>query len=574
MANPGVVLEPRLVGKISGDFLVPSYQRGYRWGRHEVEQLLNDVRDSVGDYYLQPIVVRAGEKLELIDGQQRLTTLYLILKYIEKTHLPSAEVRYTLDYETRPLSRAFLEEPDAVMSGDNIDFFHMHQAATCIKEWFESQDEPTTALDFYLNGLQKRVYVIWYEVGDDVDARDLFTRLNIGRIPLTDAELVKAVLLSKVTRPEEVAAQWDNIERDLRHDDVWSFVAPRGQEASTRISLLLDTVAGGALGPSRPNFVTFERLSARLAKASSAEADAAADELWSEVVALHARVMSWYENPKLYHRIGFLVADGFNLDRLVAPASRLGHTAFEAHLVDLIRQRLNMTAGEVADLTYGGAASDACSRVLLLMNAESMLRRTDSHDRYSFKAHADDAWTLEHIEPQADKPLRTTEQRKAWLASHRQALSTLPTDDDRSAVDKLIEEIDSVGDDISGALFTSLEEKITPYFRGTDASDSDYVDSIRNLALLGSRANSAFNNSHFEVKRQRMLQLDKEGSYIPPCTRNVFLKYFTGADSLQPHFWSPQDRDAYLDAILDHVRPYLRPEDSEQDQAVDDANAT
>jgi Protein of unknown function (DUF1524) len=283
--------------------------------------------------------------------------------------------------------------------------------------------------------------------------------------------------------------------------------------------------------------------------------------------------MSWYENPKLYHRIGFLVADGFNLDRLVAPASQLGHKAFEAHLVDLIRQRLKMTAGDVADLTYGGKGSEDCARVLLLMNAESMLGHTDSHGRYSFKAQDDDSWTLEHIEPQADKPLRTTEQRKAWLYSHRQALSTLPTTD-RPAVDKLIEEIDSVGEDITGALFTSLEERITPYFRGTDASDGDYVDSIRNLALLGGRANSTFNNSHFEVKRQRMLELDKKGDYIPPCTRNVFLKYFTGADAQQPHFWSPQDRDAYLDAILDRLRLYLQPEGTEQPQPADHADAT
>jgi hypothetical protein len=573
VTNSGVVLEPRLVGKISGEFLVPSYQRGYRWGRHEVEQLLNDIRDSVGDYYLQPVVVRAGDKLELIDGQQRLTTLFRTLKYIEKKHLPSAEVGYTLDYETRPLSRAFLEDPNPAMAEDNIDFFHMAQAETCIEEWFENQDEPETALDFYLNGLKKRVYVIWYEVADDVDARDLFTRLNIGRIPLTDAELVKAVLLSNVTRPEEVAAQWDGIERDLRHDDVWAFVAPRGQDASTRISLLLDTLAGGQLGPGRSSFATFEQLNEKLSKPSAAEVTAAADELWSEVVALHARVMSWYENTKLYHRIGFLVADGFNLDKLVVPASMLGHKAFEAHLVDLIRQRLNMTAGDVADLAYGGKGSDDCGRVLLLMNAEAMLLRTDSRDRYSFKAQTDDTWTLEHIEPQAEKPLRTTEQRKAWLYSHRRALSVLPTDDP-VIVTKLLEEIDAVGDEITGALFTSLEEKITPYFRGADASDGDYVDSISNLALLGSRANSAFNNSHFEVKRQRMLELDKKGDFIPPCTRNVFLKYFTGADAQQAHFWSPQDRDAYLEAILAYVSPYLLPEDTDQPEPADDEDAT
>lgn len=572
MGKSGVVLEPRLVGKIAGEFVVPNYQRGYRWGRHEVEQLLNDIRDSPGDYYLQPIVVRAGDKLELIDGQQRLTTLYLILRHIERTYLRDVEVRYTLTYETRPLSRTFLENPDPALASSNIDFFHIHQAATCIKEWFDIHDEPTTALDFYLNGLQKRVYVIWYEVPDDVDGRDLFTRLNVGRIPLTDAELVKAVLLSNVTRREEVAAQWDRIERDLRHEDVWAFIAPAGHDASTRIGLLLDTLAGGRLGPERPKFATFEALSERLSKPSPGEVARAADGLWSEITSLHARVMSWYENPHLYHRIGFLVADGFSLDKLVDPASTLGHKAFEAHLVGLIRDRLKMSAGDVADLTYGGKGSDDCRRVLLLMNVEAMLRRNDSQSRYSFKAHAGDTWTLEHIEPQADKPLRTTDQRKAWLNSHSRALSTLPNGNPIERA-KLIEEVDALGDDISGALFTSLEARITPFFRGSDALDSSYVDSIQNLALLGSRANSAFNNSHFEVKRQTMLDLDRLGRYIPPCTRNVFLKYFTGADAQQAHFWSPQDRDAYLEAIIDHLRSYLLPEEASQSEAAHDADS-
>lgn len=572
MDSKGVVLEPRLVGKIVGEFLVPSYQRGYRWGRHEVEQLLVDIRDSEGDYYLQPIVVRRGSMLELIDGQQRLTTLYLILRYIQRNHLPSAEMRYTIEYETRPLSREYLEDPDTSRSGENIDFFHLHQAAKCIEEWFDQQDEPTTALDFYLNGLQKRVYVIWYEVADDVDARDLFTRLNIGRIPLTDAELVKAVLLSNVTRPEEVAAQWDNIERDLRHDDVWAFVAPRGQDASTRISLLLDTLAGGQLGPGRVAFTTFERLNQRLAMPTQAEMTEAADKLWREVVALHARLMSWHESPRLYHRIGFLVADGFSLAELVEPVSRLGRQAFEDHLIALIRQRLRLTAADVAALSYGGSGSDKCARVLLLMNIESMLRRRDGHGRYSFSAHAADSWTLEHIEPQAEKPLRTTEQREAWLRAHRQALSTLPAADP-DAVTKLIEEIDAVAGDVTGGLFAALEEKITPYYRGSDIADGEYIDSIRNLALLGSRANSSFNNSHFEVKRRRMLEMDKDGSYIPPCTRNVFLKYFTGADAQQAHFWSPQDRDAYLDAILDHVGCYLLPDGAPQQGSAGDGNA-
>ena len=86
-------LEPRLVMKgeedkpfVSGEFFVAAYQRGYRWGREEVRQLLDDIpaqrtaaekrRRAPADYYLQPIVVleRDDGTWELVDGQQRLTT--------------------------------------------------------------------------------------------------------------------------------------------------------------------------------------------------------------------------------------------------------------------------------------------------------------------------------------------------------------------------------------------------------------------------------------------------------------------------------------------------------------------
>lgn len=107
-------LEPRLVIRgeqgvphVEGQFYISAYQRGYRWGRDEVRQLLDDIRTNAkeaeatrttpADYYLQPIVVlrRDDGTWELVDGQQRLTTLYLITKHIA-TVLPGARVEYSL----------------------------------------------------------------------------------------------------------------------------------------------------------------------------------------------------------------------------------------------------------------------------------------------------------------------------------------------------------------------------------------------------------------------------------------------------------------------------------------------
>src|SRR4051794_17792052 len=102
-----------LVGEIVGEFFVPAYQRGYRWGGDEVTRLLDDISESSGrKYFLQPIVAkRLGDaKWELVDGQQRLTTLLLIFRYIHE-HLPNVRPKYSLEYETRPGSAAYLQDP-------------------------------------------------------------------------------------------------------------------------------------------------------------------------------------------------------------------------------------------------------------------------------------------------------------------------------------------------------------------------------------------------------------------------------------------------------------------------------
>lgn len=78
-----IILETKFVADISGSFYIPSYQRGYRWSETEVVRLLDDIyQNGKKNYCLQPVVVRKKEdQYELIDGQQRLTTLYLIYKY-------------------------------------------------------------------------------------------------------------------------------------------------------------------------------------------------------------------------------------------------------------------------------------------------------------------------------------------------------------------------------------------------------------------------------------------------------------------------------------------------------------
>ncbi|TAL98650.1 MAG: DUF262 domain-containing protein [Paraburkholderia sp.] len=564
-------LELRLVGDIAGSFRVARYQRGYRWGRLEVERLLNDIWESKGEpYSLQPVVVKRDSKAawELVDGQQRLTTLFLIFVFMQREGLQNAGPPYSITYDTRPESEGYLKELDANRADSNIDYFHLHRAYDCIRVWFDTHGARRQyAANKFYDYLFESVRVIWYEAPKDLDSTTLFTRLNVGKIPLTDAELFKALLLSRsrggvgrTDRSHEIAAQWDSIERDLQHPDVWAFVADEAfVESPTRINLLLDTLAGGPRGRARPRFHTFDVLRQMV------EQDDPSD-VWNRVVELHSRVLGWYENRGHYHKIGYLVAVGECFSDLVALADGKTKSEFGAILDARIRETLDLTPSEVAALGYeNDTHRDKCARVLLLMNVETVRRQNDSSERYPFRIHRSGAWSLEHIHAQNAELLTKAEQWTEWLRLHREALLELPSIE-KDSRDKLLGRIDDVGEQIDRQIFQDLARDMTAAFtlaNGSTAASSHSVHSVSNLALLASGHNSALNNAVFEVKRRRILALDRKGSYIPICTRQVFLKYYTDADAQQVHFWGTRDREAYLNTILSRaggVGAYLKPE--------------
>lgn len=559
------LLEERFVGDIEGKFFIPAYQRGYRWGVDEVTRLLDDVANSreQSSYYLQPIVVKGmtDGRWELVDGQQRLTTLFLILQDIRRS-LPSANARFELEYETRVGSQDYLKDPDEVGSTRNIDFFHIHKAASTIRSWFAAlgPGEIQAAIDFYTD-LSRRVKVIWYEAREATNSTDLFTRLNIGRIPLTDAELVKALLLTSAKgspgqpdRSQEIAAQWDTFERDLRTPEVWAFVAGQANSQATHISLLLDTLAGGPRGRERPPFHTFSTL--------RAEIDANYKTFWNRVIDLHSLILGWFEDRNLFHKVGYLVATRTPFSELVVAAEGKTRSSFETTLDDMIKTKLALTDTALSGLSYESAAGrEKASQALLLMNVETIRKMQHSSERYSFRAHAAGTWSLEHIHAQNAEALNTGEQWSSWLRLHRDALVGLPLDESRRR--DIIRRIDDAIPTISRETFRELEREVNTIFSSGDEGAEGDVHVIDNLALLGSRDNSALSNAVFEVKRLEILRRDRLGSYIPVCTRNVFLKYYTDESAQQVHFWGASDRRAYLDAFRDEIGAYLTEEVSE-----------
>lgn len=548
-----------LVGDIEGSFFVPRYQRGYRWGETEVVRLLDDIHRHLDDktasaYYLQPIVVKPhGTEWELVDGQQRLTTLYLVREYMRREGLQTDGAAYTLRYETRPDSADYLLSLDPDKSDANIDFHHMRQAYDHIAAWFERHRvrRQHVANKIY-EAFFERVKVIWYAAPDDLDSRTLFTRLNVGRIPLTEAELVKALLLSRLeNRVIEVAAEWDMIERDLRDPERWAMLTGSAASRPTHISVLLDLlvdeetgVAGHIrLGLGKPSFHTFESLREDLEKDPH--------KVWERVIDLHSLVMGWSSDGDLFHKIGYLAATGARVRDLVSAATGRSKSAFNAELENRITKTLNLTAEALTGLTYQHRGPT--ERALLLMNAETIRSRTNSTERFSFDRYAAGRWSLEHIHAQNAERLHTEAQWRDWLRLHSKALKNLEPSDDierlRRQIAKALSDVVLTEDD-----FRTLEQRVLTHF---PYESGEEVNSIANLALLQGGDNSAISNAVFAVKRDLVLSYDRAGSYIPVCTRNVFLKYYTSDAHQQMTMWSAADRANYLEALVEILDPYL-----------------
>lgn len=597
LAKADYYLYHKRIGEIYGNFFIPRYQRGYRWADTDVTRLLDDVWASLGnEYNLQPVVVKLhregadakSSEWELIDGQQRLTTLFLILRYMQEQEWKRYGAPYALRYQTRPGSEQYLSTLEPSKRRENIDYHHLYQAYETIGNWFKQhgddiqQEHVASKLHVHLFD---NVRIIWYQAPPAADPalseRDsiaLFTRLNVGRIALTDAELVKALLLSTILtwqaeRAQEVAAQWDGIERDLQDPDIWSFVA--GDKAAqntdryaTRISLLLDSLADEhkpvPKGGKRPRYHTFETLRGQIEPSREG-----ALAFWQRVVELHARIIGWFGMPALYNKIGFLIAAGASLGGLAKIAKEKKKSEFDQELTTRIESVVGMKEGQLLELSYDDKKRGypKLLQLLLLMNVETASR---AGQRFPFRRHQGKSWSLEHIHARNAQSLTTVGQWKAWLRAHNVALAALPAQD--AATKSLQAEIESALQTIDtatnfGPVFERLSAQVIAVFEapGQDATALGHgMHAISNLALLSRNDNSALSNAVFEVKRRMILDIDRnvEGAkdaYIPICTRNVFLKYYPGADAQQIHFWGLPDRESYYKAIVSVLGTYLTP---------------
>lgn len=583
-------------------YWIRSYQRGYRWTPKQVEQLLNDLLEfkATGSktYCLQPLVVipHSKEKYEVVDGQQRLTTILLILTFFNSRINPDdRDPLFNIDYETRDDFGSFLSNPTKEAARANVDFFHIFAAYNSIKTWFaERRNEINAMTDVLLNNAK----VIWYELPQGSSAIDAFTRLNVGKIPLQDEELVRAILLKRDDISEgsdsesirlRIANEWDFLEHELQASDFWYFLTVRKPNDGTRIRLLLELLAMVKDGPREfRDHELFLYYHDRLKQERGPEESTmhAAERIWNEVKEMYLALQEWFEDPVVFHLVGYLVHEDGGKAPLVdlrRESMSLGKREFR----ELLRKRayetlfgaeaempINETemqesiGGLISPLDYNNSKDATRIRsVLLLFNVTALLQNRRSNARFQFDRFKQEKWDLEHIHSVADQPPKKQEDRKEWIADYLELIEGLSPDishdseneaesDSVQALLGRLRKLQAKGDELDGASFNELYSKVNNWSSETLNSEASGSDGLENLTLLDRYTNRSYKNAPFAIKRHRILSVDRDGIFIPLCTRNVFLKCYSRRIG-NPLIWGRDDREGYLSAIIDTLTNFF-----------------
>lgn len=598
-------------------FYIPEYQRGYRW-IDEAAYFVKDLETNKKEHYLfQPLVLKKidnsvpycqklganGPKsatgnlendentFELIDGQQRLTTLYLSLTACGVT--PNFEIYY---------------ERKRV-----IDNIYTKLALTKINE--EVGNKKTAIYD----KLDRQAQFVWYVT--DKDAKTVFQNINAGKTELTSAELFKALLIDidndekKKSGNSLIAYQFDEVENQLNDLDLWSFIS-NNCDAETKIDYLLNiyfyginkSIINGEIVSfsginkiknllrslndnvnknSKFSFLSFNILNEAANENKNHEFLSKfreADKCWEEIYDIFEIIKSWYSNVETYNLVGFLLA-AKQKNNVVQVLSDLISLYRNKNNDDFIKEvykkicdlfvindqmiRLFDTE-EIAqsnpndEINYK-TDSVRCYNLLLLSNIipaiNSQVKFDFKHlkDKYNIRMEHKIIWDIEHIKPKNIKKDIVSSywnQREFESCVLEQFKILIHDTEYMNGLDDT--KIDLLNGFVTNYKnYESQKKELDSIWNGY-AEDTYQVDnSITNLVLLSSDINRSYHDDFFGEKAKKIKENDNLGLFIPIITKRVFFKSFSNSDVSIQSQWTENDQNAYrkyLNCVLDYIQ--------------------
>lgn len=611
------ILELKSIADIKDkEFIIPSFQRGYRWEPVQVITLLEDIKEYIEKandiktfMCLQPVVFYKNQdnKLIVIDGQQRLTTMAIISKCLDLDNINIEYNKYNnkalqdilknvefcinpndinnlfnddnkllFQYTNKKYKDIFLSAEDNSDKVNLLDGYYIILSYLTIKCWLENKKNKNINIEESIRTLLKSdkdnfsIKFIWYDVtGEVVDkeqkAIDIFTRLNIGKIPLTDAELIKALFLkndnfkdSELDKKLHIAYKWDEIEKTLNNDSFWYFISnDKGKSKKDRIELILELAADKTNGKNHELFFNYEQV---------LKTDL--NTRWSQIEECFMVLKEWYNDNKMYHYIGFLVYSKMSLRDIYKNKISINNI-----ILKVIKKLLNIEKDDNIDIhkikhcfqQYNFNNSNHkiyLKRILLLVDIYNTIQSNAAMNsnkektetfiyKFPFDLFIKEKWDIEHISPQTPNKLKSNDEQKKWFIEAYTYLY------DKLAKDELLNIYPDIKDkndlknleDTKSDLYKKiiLEKQFKNILELDIFKLDNYENTIGNLVLLSYDINRSYGNQLYGIKKSKIIEYDKKGRFIPIITKNAFLKYYSKTNNA--NFWTIDDAQDLFEEI-------------------------
>ncbi len=624
------------------NFYVDSYQRGYRWSEEEVLELHQDLDEFCQKHYadnsfycMQPIIVtytKETDSWKVIDGQQRLTTMYLLDTYFKGIFQILYPNRYQISYKNKPLLSECLDKiskfsEDKIWDenrfnelsneyGNDIDCYYVIRAFNSICNELNRylKDRPMD-LSKLNNVFHEKTKVIWYDLqAESIEEETAsFRKENMGKIPLTNAELIKALLLREDNDDNQelenykknIAVFWNRIEQELSDDRFWYFLTNANpNDYPNRIDFVFDILSIGINDTWGTNddesddkyivkrdsnikyfsFHVIYNYIEWMKNNPDPKNKSYVERIWNEVEEYYRMFRDWYHKKQWYHLIGYLISTSnekyrervCEISKLYRDPENGKKTSFVTSLTNLVNSSIRKVNKKPApfvsvdDLVAYLTSNEftylknqkGVENILLLYNIALTNTIDNKYTRFPFYEYKNSklTWSLEHINPQKEDKPKNDKERIAWLNNLYMSIGeiTANKDDTEQDITTLKNNIKEAKQKIDNEEFIDPASFSDLYDQVIDLLDEEQgIDhTIKNLVLLDTGTNSSLSNSIFPVKRRLLIELyKKEDVFIPVCTRNVFFKAYPESKELLK--WNSNDKDTYFNDIKTTIAKYL-----------------
>ena len=550
-------------------YLIPTYQRGYKWASDDsgaVTILLKDLKKAFDlkkkEYYLQYITVKETKDggytfLELIDGQQRLTTLSILISVVTSILGEDDFANDKLDYAVRGgffqeaihsnlqdyLAEAWVEPDDF-----SQDKHYIISAARKIQEYFVKKiDDKETFFDFVADNVKIIVNVV-----DRGDSERVFSNLN-SKVSLTEAELIKGILLTKVSRGEDkrkrfreiteermkLGMLWDEMARWCNSPEVRSFYFNNESDGMTELMKF-------ALFYKKPKNSYDKKKDPKDYPLFNCYLDLSNhQEAYQAIVESYRVLKDLYEDTETYNLLGYIMSvkvlsfkscidlvkskDSILISYIQANKTKKD---FKVSLLDQIKK--NMPKDNVGALWYGDNNDDIL-KVLLALNVFEPNGKQLSRNRFDFYLFKENEWTFEHIFPQSPE-----------------GKGHVLTAEEKGEIKTMIAEIDDA--ELKEKVLVLLEkESRTPDEKELiNNALGKVVHTIGNMCLLTRGDNASNGCDFFKEKRKNIYNLIAGGSFVPKHTFEVFSKMFLKNPGTI-EVWTKDNMDDHKIIIVDRI---------------------